>query len=247
LVDAPVAIPHNRSMILTDQPTIFDDDIVAAVSSIDDGNMKFGRGDNRETKYNRVAFLQSIEIEPSQTTLLEATYDTTDFCRYRVLEDDQQGEGMLEPITETEADAVVVTRPDHAVFLPLADCTGAIMYDPVNHVMMVSHLGRHSVEQDGARKSLQFMIDEFETDPAEVRIWLSPAVGSETYPLTVFDGRGLHQVIVAQLAQLGVPFHHIEVSSVDTADSDEYFSHSQYKAGERDFDGRFAIVAMMRD
>lgn len=234
-------------MILTDQPTIFDDEIVAAVSSIDDGNMKFGRGNDQDTKFNRVSFLQSIEIEPSQTTLLQATYDTTDFCRYRVLEDDQQGEGMLDPLFETEADAVVVTRPDHAVFLPLADCAGAIMYDPANQVMMVSHLGRHSVEQEGARKSLQFMIDEFETNPEDVKIWLSPAVGRDSYPLEAFGGRGLQQVIVAQLVQLGVPFHHIEVSDVDTAESDDYFSHSQYKAGERDFDGRFAIVAMMRD
>jgi copper oxidase (laccase) domain-containing protein len=148
-------------MILTDQPTIFDDDIVAAVSSIDDGNMKFGRGDDQETKFNRVTFLQSVEIEPSQTTLLQTTYDSTDFCRYRVLDDDQQGEGMLESASETEADAVVVTRPDHAVFLPLADCAGAVIYDPTNQVMMVSHLGRHSVEQECARKSLQFMIDEF--------------------------------------------------------------------------------------
>jgi copper oxidase (laccase) domain-containing protein len=234
-------------MILTDQPTIFDDDIVAAVSSIDDGNMKFCRGDDQETKFNRVTFLQSVEIEPSQTTLLQTTYDSTDFCRYRVLDDDQQGEGMLESASETEADAVVVTRPDHAVFLPLADCAGAVIYDPTNQVMMVSHLGRHSVEQEGARKSLQFMIDEFETNPADVKIWLSPAVGGDSYPLQAFEGRGLQQVIVAQFAQLGVPFHHIEVCGVDTAESDDYFSHSQYKAGERDFDGRFAIVAMMRD
>ena len=112
---------------------------------------------------------------------------------------------------------------------------------------MVSHLGRHSVEQDGARKSLQFLIDEFETDPAEVRIWLSPSVGGDSYPLEAFAGRSLQQVIVGQLLQLGADMGHIEVSPVDTAESDDYYSHSQYKAGERDFDGRLAIVAMMRD
>lgn len=234
-------------MIATDQPTIFDDDIVAAVSSVDDGNMKFGHGDIEETKFNQVAFLGASDIETSQTTLLQTTYDTTDFCRYRVLDDDQQGEGMLGPISETEADAVVVARPDHAIFLPLADCAGTILYDPINKVLMVSHLGRHSVEQDGARKSLQFLIDEFETDPASVKIWISPSVGSDSYPLEAFAGRSLHQVIVGQLLQLGVDIRNIEVSSVDTAESDDYFSHSSYKAGERDIDGRFAIVAMMRD
>jgi copper oxidase (laccase) domain-containing protein len=234
-------------MITTDQPTIFDDAIVAAVSSVDDGNMKFGHGDNEETKFNQVNFLRTQDIEPSQTTLLQVTYDTMDFCRYRVLDDDHQGEGMLEPVSATEADAVVVTRPDHAVFLPLADCTGAIFYDPINRVLMVSHLGRHSVEQYGAAKSLQFLIDEFDTDPTTVKIWLSPSVGGDSYPLEAFAGRSLKQVIVGQLIQHGVSVYNIEVSEVDTAESPDYFSHSSFKAGERDFDGRFAIVAMMRD
>ena len=234
-------------MIATDQPTIFDDDIVAALSSIDDGNMKFGRGDDQETALSQTVFLQSQEIEPLQTTLLNVGYDTTDFCRYVVFDDDQQGDGMLEPIATTEADAAVVTRPDHAIFLPLADCAGVIIYDPTNKVLMVSHLGRHSVEQEGARKSLQFLIDEFETDPAEVKIWLSPMVGSDSYPLETFGGRSLRQVITSQFLQLGVDIRHIEVSEVDTAESDDYYSHSEYKMGERDFDGRFAIVAMMRD
>lgn len=234
-------------MIVTDQPTIFSDDIVAAVSSVDDGNMKFGRGSDNETRQNRISFLSAVDLEPSQATLLQVTYDTTDFCRYRVLDEEQQGEGMLEPIAETEADAVVVTRPDHAIFLPLADCAGTILYDPMNKVLMVSHLGRHSVEQDGARKSLQFLIDEFESDPASVKIWLSPSVGGDSYPLGAFAGRSLQQVVVSQFLQFGADIRNIEVSSVDTAESDDYFSHSSYKAGERDSDGRFAIVAMMRD
>lgn len=234
-------------MITTDQPTIFDDDIVTGLSSIDDGNMKFGHGNDKDTIANRIAFLQSLEIEPLQTTLLQATYDTTDFCRYVVLDDDRQGDGMLESVGFMEADAAVVTRPDHAIFLPLADCAGAILYDPINKVLMMSHLGRHSVEQDGARRSMQYLIDEFETDPAETKVWLSPSVGSDSYPLEAFGGRSLRQVIVGQLLQLGVDIRHIEVSEVDTAESDDYYSHSEYKAGERDEDGRFAIVAMMRD
>ena len=72
-------------------------------------------------------------------------------------------------------------------------------------------------------------------------------VGSDSYPLEAFGGRSLRQVITSQFLQLGVDIRHIEVSEVDTAESDDYYSHSEYKMGERDFDGRFAIVAMMRD
>ena len=234
-------------MIQTDQPTIFDDAIVTALSSTDDGNMRFGRGDDDETRLNRIAFLQANGIEPTQTTLLNVNYDTTDFCRYKVVDDEHQGEGMNEPVSSLEADALVVTRPDHAIFLPLADCVGAIIYDAKNEIMMVSHLGRHSIEQGGAGKSLQYLIDEFESDPANLQIWLSTAAGAENYPLHARASRGMHQVVVGEFLALGVPFHHIEVSDVDTTESDHYFSHSEFKAGYRDFDGRFAIVAMMRD
>jgi copper oxidase (laccase) domain-containing protein len=234
-------------MIVPDQPTIFDDVIVAAVSSRDDGNMKFGIGNDDETRQNRVAFLRNNDIEPSQTTLLQVTYDTTDFCRYHILDDEHQGEGMLEQVSTTEADAVIVTRPDHAVFLPLADCVGAIVYDTANQIMMVSHLGRHSVEQGSAQKSIHYLIEYFETDPSDLLVWLSPAVGNETYPLHAFDGRGLHDIVTEQFTQAGVDVHCIETSQVDTAQSDDYYSHSEFKAGNRDFDGHFAIVAMMRE
>lgn len=234
-------------MIANDQPTIFKDAIVAAVSSTDDGNMKFGRGSDDDTRFNRTAFLQANDIELPQTTLLQVTYDTTDFCRYKIVDDEHQGEGMYESVSSLQADALVVTRPDHAIFLPLADCVGAIVYDLKNEIMMVSHLGRHSIEQRGATKSVQYLIDEFESNPADLQIWLSPAAGAENYPLEAFANRGMHQVVVGEFLALGVPFEQIEVSEVDTTESDTYFSHSEFKAGYRDFDGRFAIVAMMRD
>lgn len=234
-------------MIARDQPTIFDDALVAAVSAAEDGNMKFGRGDDNDTLYNRIEFLQANDIEPTHTTLLQVTYDTTDFCRYHVIDDDRQGEGIHEPVSTLQADALVVTRPDHAIFLPLADCVGAIIYDPKNHIMMVSHLGRHSIEQGGATKSIEYLVENFDSVPSDLLIWLSPAAGGENYPLHAFVNRSMHQVVTGEFLKLGVPFDRIEVSDIDTTESDDYFSHSEFKAGYRDFDGRFAIVAMMRD
>ncbi len=234
-------------MIERDQPTIFSDSIVVAVSSADDNDMGFGRLDNSEVGLSRAVFLQTNDIDPTHATLLQVTYDTTDFCRYRVIDEEHQGDGIHEPTPSAQADAVVVTRPDHAVLLPLADCVGAIIFDPINQILMVSHLGRHSIEQGGATKSIQYLIDNFDTNPADVLIWLSPAAGGENYPLHAFANRSMHQVITGEFLKLGVPFERIEVSEIDTTESDDYFSHSEFKAGYRDFDGRFAIVAMMRD
>lgn len=233
-------------MIEFDQPKIFRDKIVSALSSADDGDMKFGILQPNEVVHNRKLFLGAVGVDPIQTTLIQASYeDNTDFTRYITLDDDHQGEGMLSADSYIHADAAVVTRPGHAIFLPLADCVGAIIYDPVNGIMMVSHLGRHSVEQDGAKKSINYLVENFDTNPADLLIWLSPSVGSDTYPLYKFGDRALQDVAVEHLLYAGVAAGNIEASVIDTAESENYFSHSEYLAGERDTDGRFAILAMM--
>lgn len=235
-------------MVHANQPTIFGDSIVVGVSSVDDGNMRFAFGDEDETRQNRIDFLRQLDIDPTQATLLQVSYeDTTDFTRYRVVDDENQGEGMLAPISDLHADALIVTRPDHALFLPLADCIGAVIYDPESQVMMVSHLGRHSVEADGAYKSVQYLEQEFGSVPADLKIWLSPAVGSDNYPLFAFNNRSLQEVVCEQLERAGVGLEQIEASDIDTSEDDNYFSHSEYLAGNQMTDGRFAIVAMMRD
>lgn len=236
-------------MILSDQPTIFGDALIVGVSSFEDGTMKFGPNDSQsDVKANRQLFLGELGIDMPQTTLVSVVYaDTTDFTRYHVIDDDQQGDGMMQPRADLTADGLIVTRPDHALFLPLADCAGAIIYDPIDQILMVSHLGRQSVEANGAAKSIEYLTEGFGSDPAELLVWLSPAAGAANYPLHAMNNRGLHEVIFSELVKSGVRHEHIEVSAVDTTESDEYFSHSQYVAGERADDGRFAIVAMMRD
>lgn len=233
-------------MIIHDQPTIFGDRIVAAVSSVHNGPMNFRHNIPEEIVANRQAFFEEVGIDPLQVTLLQVTYeDTTDFTRYKVVREEQAGEGALAPYSDTEADALVATRPEQAIFLPLGDCVGAILFDPTNHVLMVSHLGRHSVEQYGGQKSVEYLMREFDSNPSDIVVWLSPAVGRSSYPIHALEDKGLHEAIVEQIVAVGVDQSNIEVSHIDTAESDDYFSHSEFKAGNRHEDGRFAIIAMM--
>lgn len=233
-------------MIGHDQPTIFGGSVVVAVASIEDGAMNF-KGYNPEViRENRTAFLDQVGIDPTAATLVQVTYDdTTNFTRYKVVEEEQAGEGVLEPISNTEADALVATRPEQALFLPLADCVGAVMYDPINAILMVSHLGRHSVEQRGGLKSIEYLTQEFDSQPSSLLVWLSPAAGKQNYPLLALQNKGLHEAVVEQLILAGVDPSNIEVSQVDTTENPDYYSHSEFLKGEQPDDGRFAIVAMM--
>jgi len=235
-------------MIQNDQPAHFEKEaVLVSVSSYDDGNMSFSTGDEREVTNNRRFFLDSVSIDPLQTALVQVTFDTTDFTRYRIVDEDQLGEGILSPLVIHSADALVATRPGQALFLPLADCAGAVLYDTKNHVLMVSHLGRQSVEINGAEKSIEFLCSEFDSNPKDIQVWLSPMVGPESYPLHAFSDRGLRDVIIEQLISAGVTAENIEFSSVDTAESDNYFSHSEFLAGEQSEDGRFALIAVMTE
>jgi len=232
-------------MIAADQPTIFSDAVIAAISSKADGNMKFGIGGDAEVEAGRRSFLASAGMDISRTTLVGITYDTDDFAKYRIVTEDEKQAGMTMGGKVEHADALVTDQPGHALFLPLADCMGVILYDPEHHALMVSHVGRHSAEIDGARRSVKYLKDHFGTNPMEVKAWLSPAVGKATYPLHRFGGKGLQEVVVGQLLASGMLEQNIQASGIDTAASKEYYSHSQYLKGN-DEQGRFAIVAEMR-
>jgi len=232
-------------MIKADQPTIFDSSLIAAVSSTDDGNMKFGVGEPEEVLVNRRRFLEEAGLDINHTTNVVITYETEDFAKYRVVRADEKGDGMTSTATLGYADALVVDTPGHALFLPIADCVGAILYSPVHKVLMVSHIGRHSAEVEGGRKSVEYLKAHYGIAPEELQVWLSPAVGSDSYPLHRFEGRSLHNVIVSQLVESGVRRDAIEVSEIDTSTSKNYFSYSQFLKGNETIPGRFAVVAMM--
>lgn len=234
-------------MIAADQPTIFNSAVNAAVSEVRDGNMRFSDGDDGAVRKNREAFLAAAGIDPRHTSLVRITYDADDYARYRIVRESDKGKGVISGEEVEPADALVTDQPNHALFLLLADCVGAVLYDSEHHVLMVSHLGRHSVEIDGAVKSVQYLQRHFSSNPSRVKVWLSPGVGSASYPLKAFDGKGLHEVITSQLIRAGVKESHIENDAINTAASERYYSHSEFLKGNETGPARFAIVAEMRE
>lgn len=231
-------------MIAKDQPTVFGKGVIAAVSSVQDGNLKFGvHEEDAQVIENRRMFLKNAGIDIHHASLVALTYKTDNFAKYRLVDGDDKADGMTKN-SERYADALLTSHAGHALFLPIADCVGVILYDPNKKLLMVSHVGRHSAEIEGALKSVQFM-EKHGARAADIKAWLSPAVGKATYPLHAFGGQSLREAITAQLLKAGVSERAIEASNIDTAHDDNYFSHSQFLKGNESLPGRFAIVAMM--
>lgn len=235
-------------MIAKDQPTIFGSHLIAGVSSVQEGNIKkYGMPAELQigVEENQKQFLQKLSILPEQTVLIKLSYDKEDFTTYDTVSQVDKGKGIVNddaPIS----DALATKDKNVALFLPIADCVGAIIYDPKKEVLMVSHLGRHSTEQQGGTKSVQYLVEQFGSNPSDILVWFSPSPSADSYPLFKFENRSLHDVNKEHFETVGVKPENIEICDVDTSVDTNYFSYSEFLKGNREVDGRFAIVAMMR-
>lgn len=223
-------------MITADQPSIFPANVRVGLSSINDGSMKDGEELlTPDAVRNREVFLAKLAMQPDKAAVFYADFTTDDYCQY----------GEAVPGLMPKFDGVSTTLPGQPILLPLADCAGTVLYDPTHHALMVAHLGRHSTEQYGGVKVVEYMTRLYDTDPAELLVWLGPSPNGTDYPLRAFNGRSFTEVLREQLRSAGVGNAHIEVSAIDTATNPHYFSHSQYLRGRQATDGRYAIAAQV--
>jgi len=234
-------------MIAKDQPRIFPDNVIAAASSVNNGNMKYLGSvmDQPVVDENRRIFLEKLGIRLEQTILVKTTYEGDDYNRYKVVNENNRGQGVVRP-SAFDSDALATSAKNVAIFLPIADCIGAFVYDPVHEALLVTHLGRQHTEQRGATKSIEFMVQEFNSDPNDLLVWLGPAPSKESYPLYSFHNRSLHDVNLEHLKNAGVNASSIVICQIDTIKDTNYFSHSEYLKGRRETDGRYAIVGMLK-
>lgn len=226
---------------MQDQATIFPSNVVVCVSDVSEGTMtlKSLPENPDEVWRNRIRFIEHSGGLMSETALVYVTYDGgRDFCTYRRA--DAVPKNLMTD-NDAVADGLAINEAGIGMFLPIADCCAVVLYDQETSALMLSHIGRQSVEVAAASKSLDFMRAEFGTNPANVLAWLSPSVGGESYPIFRRNNGDLKTLIRDDLVAAGVPSHNIEVSTIDTATDRNYFSHSQYQKGQREFDGRMAV------
>lgn len=221
--------------------------LLVFISKVVDGNMLV-RGDsaNIDAKSNRASFLAKNGIDIKQTTLVNIAYDGDNYRRYYEVSEAHKGNGMLYD-DFVAADALVTRSINHALFLPIADCVGAIIFDPKKQILMLSHLGRHSLEQNGGYESVKLLIDGYGCEPNNLLVWLTPAPDADVYPMFAFNNRSIKSVVFQQLQSAGILSDNINDNSADTSKDLDYFSHSEFLKGNSPDDGRYAIVAMMQN
>ena len=215
-------------------------------STVADGSM-YNRNDMSDAAViaNRRAFIEKSGHTLEKTTRLTFTYqgEEAPYIRYLTLDDSTFGSGMTGD--GIPADAIVTTTPGQALFLPVADCIGAVIYDPVHRVLMLSHLGRHSLEQGGALASVEYLTTHFQSVASDLHIWLTAAAGKENYPIWKLNNQGLKEAALAQLRTAGISEGRIIDDPADTTIDHAYYSYSEFLKGNRSEDGDHCVIAWM--
>ena len=244
-------------MIPSDQPTCFQSDLLVRVSSKSDGTVldRAVGVHNPAIVTNRTAFCERQGLSYGDVVYQRIIYDEAQ--RYDLIVEVGEND-TCKHIDEVHADALVTESPNVGLMLPIADCVGTVIYDPVQRRLALVHLGRHSTVAGLMQKVLELFFQK-KSKPEDIIIWMAPSVKRESYLLEYFDhaddeewrgfvNRRDDEVMIdmpgfnrATAERMGVLPEHITESPIDTATHDEYFSHSQ-----GDTTGRFAVLAVMR-
>lgn len=221
-----------------------DSSVLIAISSLHDGSMSKSV-DEMTRRNNRQRFLERQGTSLEQSVLVHLKYEGDDYCRYYEVSLEHAGDGMAFE-SSIVADALFTRSKRLALFLPVADCIGAVLFDERLQVLGLAHLGRQNLAQQGGTKIVEFMKTEFGSNPEDIQVWLSPAAGRENYPLHDFNNRSMYEVALEQLEQANVPNGNIVIDGADTTKDRNFFSHSEFLKGNRETDGRQAVVTLMR-
>lgn len=225
---------------------------VVLLSTTNDGSM-YNRHNDTDPNVikNRTDFLKQHGIDMSQTTRVnpnmlvrDKELHDTNFCRYIEVGKEQQGLGMYRNDID-DADGLITREAGHALIAPVADCIGAVIYDPRNEILMLSHLGRQSLEQQGGVKSVQYLKEHYGSDPTDLKVWMTPAPSKEAYPIWKLDNKGMKEVMFEQLNAAGILVANVHDDPTDSDKSPLYYSYTNFFNGRSNEDGDHMMVAMM--
>lgn len=256
------------------QPREFPENIIAAVSSRKNGNMR-GSAGNPEAAEAMSKWLKSLGIDPRQAAGLLIEYG--DDKTYDVIAeiDEVPGDGVLSPDGWITADALVTSKPDIALVLPTGDCNSPQVVDPENEVIALGHAGWHSTVHNLLGKLVVHLQENHQSNPAELLVHFPPSIRRKSYIFEYLldegavgtDGKrrwhspeyahlredGKYEIDLLQynldlLREAGVKPENITVADADTFTHEEYFSNHLRHHGDESARslGRIATVIMRK-
>lgn len=158
-------------------------------------------------------------------------------------------------------DALITDQKNIPLMVMVADCIPVMLYDPAKKVIAAIHAGRNGTFLKIVPKTVAKMQERFESDPKDILAALGPSihpccyeVGKDLADITlknfgksyITEKEGKHYLDLQkmnfdQLQESGLKAEHIEISSICTACTPDYFSYRREGTT-----GRFAGVIKLR-
>jgi copper oxidase (laccase) domain-containing protein len=253
--------------IKSDQATIFDQSLVlSAISSKKDGNLSYSKETYQIVNTYRRRWLSSLDIEPEDIVCMDVCNpDSWDTIRSVTITD--KGSGALDKESSITADALMTNQKGVTLMLLVADCIPVIIHDPNKGVVALIHLGWRSTVQQLATKTIKSICDKYLSDPSDMKIYVGPSIRTPSYSfkspieqqsqpdwkpyLKEADNNRISVNLVGyncrKFIYAGVNPDNIQICPVNTAKSQNYFSHYRASKQKKSHqEGRFAVLCMLR-
>lgn len=231
--------------------------LIHGFSTKQEGNMSLSFGVDKEVYKNREQFLRLFNTSPENCVKMTLQHGTN----IEVVGKNHKTRGMFQE-NSIVADALITKEKGMFLFLVVADCLPIIFYDPVKTLAGLAHVGWKGTDQKLAKKVVQ-KLSKLGSHPKDLLVGIGPGIHKKSYvhkdpsqnrrenwkPFLqdLPDGQTAIDIVgynVQQTIDAGIPKENIEVSDINTAVSDDFFSHYRSKrTGEPE--GRFAAVVGM--
>lgn len=235
--------------------------VIYAVSTLQDGNMSFLHGEKDEVIENRKRFLAKNNIPLENCVVMNVAHGDTVIL---VTEADRGRGVMTIEDAVSGVDALITNKKDVALFLLIADCLPVIYFDPKKEVVALAHLGWESIDKKLPQKVVGRMQEQFGSNPEDIRVTIGPGIKKSSYKVKnpkqkddpawrSFLGPAeneefyidLEGYVCSQLQTAGILEKNIKRNNIDTFQDKNFYSHYRAeRTGEKE--GRFAVVVSLQ-
>ena len=183
----------------------------------------------RELKINRIVFPKQIHSAAVKTIENSETNYLSSLKNYKV-------------------DALITKLPNIFLGIKTADCVPILLFDESQDIIAAIHSGRKGTQMHIARKTVLKMINKYDVEPPNLKIFLGPAITTKHYPVDKqtfhefeqstqtpqnFPHINIKKEITNDFLDLGVKKNNIENIDICTYENKNYFSYRKSKTNKR--------------
>jgi hypothetical protein len=233
-----------------------------SVAPFDSLNLGWNVGDVKENVIRNYQLLSSaLGLELGSLVTCKQVHGD------RIIEVNQEYNGRgLFPHYREAADAMITNVSGLVLIIRIADCIPVLFYDPVQKAVGIAHAGWRGTLKKIAAKTVELLIDRYNSNPANILVGIGPGIGPCCYEVDgkvrslyeenissggrLFEERegkiylNIWEANRSQLLDIGIKEKNIELAGLCTSCNPQtFFSHRRDKGRT----GRFAALIGLKE